>query len=237
MAFVATGSGVHVLTPDEVEQLHLRFATANSLNDNATLESIADALVAARQPPVPAYSLRPTTHDLLRHDLNPNSAEVWDNLFRVIEAGQIDALDHFVALGVDLNTQHPVCLRYPIHHAVCNSQTNMMRRLINLKCDVNVWSVPVAPRSRGVHPEYERTRTPLMAAAENGNLNICKILCESAFADPMLVAPDGQTAQRLAAKKGHKEVVEYLPANRAGAYLRLSCIAICPQFLLTSRRF
>lgn len=214
-------SGIHVLTPDEVEQLRLRFAISNSLNDNATLESIAIDLVAAREQPVPAYSLEPTAHDLLRHDIDANSAEVWDNLFRAIEAGQIDALDHFVALGVDLNTPNPKRLQYPIHHAVRHSQTNMMRHLINLNCDVNVWSVPGGLRA--VRPDYERTRTPLMAAAENGNLNVCKILCESAFADPMLVAPDGQTAQRLAARNGHKEIVEYLPANRAGAYLRLSC--------------
>jgi hypothetical protein len=221
MAAVASASGAHVLTPDEVEQLHVRLATAYSLNDNVTLESITNDLVAAREEPVPVYSFEPTAHDLLQHGIDANSAEVWDNLFRVIEAGQIDALDHFVARAVDFNAAHPQRLQYPIHHAVRHSQTNMMRHLINLKCDVNVWSLP--DRSPWMHHEYERARTPLMAAAENGNLNICKILCESAFADPMLVAPDGQTAQRLAARNGHKEVVEYLPANRAGAYRRLTC--------------
>jgi hypothetical protein len=54
-------------------------------------------------------------------------------------------------------------------------------------------------------------------------LNICKILCETAFADPMLVAPDGQTAQRLAARNGHKEIVDYLPVNRRGAFKRIQC--------------
>jgi hypothetical protein len=62
-----------------------------------------------------------------------------------------------------------------------------------------------------------------MIAAEQGNLNICKILCETAFADPMLIAPDGQTAQRLAARNGRKEVVQYLPAHRGGSWRRLKC--------------
>ena len=222
MAAVATASGVQVLTADELEELHVRLATHLSLNDDANTETIVSDILAGREEPVPKYSPEATTtHDLVQQQIDVNSIQVWDNLFRSIETGQIDAVTQFVRLGVDVTSPHPRRLQYPIYHAVCYSQTNMMRHLINLKCDVNVWSVP--DRLLSLPPDNERQRTPLMHAAEQGNLNICKILCESAFADPMLIAPDGQTAQRLAARNGHREVVDYLPANRGGVYLRLSC--------------
>jgi len=222
MAAVATASSAHVLTAEELEELHVRLATDLSLNDEANMEAIVSDILAGREEPVPQYSPEATaTRDLVQQQIDVNSIEVWDNLFRSIETGQIDAVTQFVKLGLDVTSQHPRRMQYPIYHAVRHSQTNMMRHLINLKCDVNVWSTP--DRLLSMPADNERQRTPLMYAAEQGNLNICKILCESAFADPMLIAPDGQTAQRLAARNGHKEVVDYLPANRGGAYLRLSC--------------
>jgi ankyrin repeat protein len=225
MATTAIATGTAGLTPSEVEYLHIRLATAYSLNDsNITTESIVSDILSGRSDPVPLYT--PTTiesDDQIRKKISEDTRDIWDSIFNVIENGQIDALDHFVNLGFDVNTPHPQRKQYPIFHAVKYSQTNMMRHLINLKADVNVWSVP-----QGLYAfsplEYERSRTPLMCAAEQGNLNICKILCESAFADPMLIAPDGQTAQRLAARNGHKEIVQYLPAHRGGAFLRLKCM-------------
>ena len=222
MAAAATAGSVQILTAEELEELHVRLATALSLNDEANMETTISDILAGREEPVPEYSPEATaSHDLVQQQIDVDSIQVWDNLFRSIEMGQIDAVTQFVELGVDVARQHPRRMQYPIYHAVRHSQTNMMRHLINLKVDVNVFSVP--DRLLGVPADNERQRTPLMNAAEQGNLNICKILCESAFADPMLVAPDGQTAQRLAARNGHKEVVDYLPANRGGAYLRLSC--------------
>jgi ankyrin repeat protein len=223
------------LSPSELEDLHIRLATALSLNDpNINTESIVSDILSGREDPVPLYT--PTTieaDDQIRQQISENSPVVWDSIFKVIENGQIDALDHFVKLGLDVNSPHPTRQQYLIYHAVEYSQTNMMRHLINLHADVNVWSG---------HPRFhfsnmidrERVRTPLMCAAEKGNLNICKILCESAFADPMLIAPDGQTAQRLAARNGHKEVVQYLPAHRGGAFRRLKCMAL-ERFLAQDR--
>jgi hypothetical protein len=230
MAAFATATGVQALTPAELEDLHLRAAISLSLNDDTNIETMVSDILAGRQEPVPVYSPEAptgaTTHDRIRQNIDVNSIEVWDNLFRVIETGQVDAISQFVELGLDLATRHPRRLQYPIYHAVHHSQSNMMRHLINFKCDVNVWSGP--DRLFGIRPDNERQRTPLMCAAEQGNLNICKILCESAFADPMLIAPDGQTAQRLAARNGHKEIVTYLPAHRGGAYLRLDCASLIP---------
>jgi hypothetical protein len=215
------------LSPSEVEDLHIRMATALSLNDpNINTESIVSDILSGRSDPVPLYtSTTVDTDDQIREQISANTPEVWNSIFKVIENGQIDALDHFVKLGLDLNTRHPTQNAYPIYYAVKFSQTNMMRHLINLHADVNVWSASSTDIPFYYTPDLERARTPLMCAAEQGNLNICKILCESAFADPMLIAPDGQTAQRLAARKGHREIVRYLPAHRGGSFLRLKCAA------------
>jgi len=210
------------LSPSELEDLHIRLATALSLNDpNINTESIVSDILSGREEPVPLYTATTIeAEDQIRRQISETSPAVWDSIFKVIENGQIDALDHFVKLGLDVNFPHPTRRQYLIYHSVEYSQTNMMRHLINLHADVNVWSSQVVVQFYKTI-DHEKARTPLMCAAEKGNLNICKILCESAFADPMLIAPDGQTAQRLAARNGHKEVVQYLPANRGGAFLRL----------------
>ena len=60
-----------------------------------------------------------------------------------------------------------------------------------------------------------------MLAASIGSLPIVKLLFEPPYsADDALVAPDGQIALRLAAAGNHRAIVEYLPARRAGGYLR-----------------
>lgn len=63
-------------------------------------------------------------------------------------------------------------------------------------------------------------RTPLMVAAATGRLALVKLLTQEFGADDAVVAPDGQLALRLAADNGHREVVEYLPARRGGAWRR-----------------
>jgi ankyrin repeat protein len=231
MTAVTTGADTSRLTPSEVEELHLRLATAASLNDtNIPTESIISDILSGRDEPVPLYTAEggPTIEQDagIRKRIAAGDGKTWDSIYSVIKNGNIEALDHFVKLGLDINLPHPLLMDFPITVAVKEGQTNMMRHLINLGADVNVWS----PRPRGdgypgkLDDRCETSRTPLMCAAEEGSLNICKILCETAFADPMLIALDGQTAQRLAARKGHKEIVEYLPAHRGGVWLRLKCM-------------
>lgn len=223
----AMATGINRLTQEEEEELHLRIATARSLNDpNINPEQIVRDILSRHDEIVPIYpgpqGSRDENDESIRQQIAKNDGRLWNSIFSVIQRGQIDALDHFIELGLDVNTPHPLRKQYPIFIAVQASQTNMMRHLINHKVDVNVFSA----QGDGffIYPDVEQSRTPLMIAAEQGNLNICKILCETAFADPMLVAPDGLTAQRLAARRGHKEIVDYLPANRQGALKRLQCI-------------
>ena len=65
-----------------------------------------------------------------------------------------------------------------------------------------------------------RERTALMVAAARGNLALVKLLREEFGADDGVIAADGQMALRLAAEGGHRDVVEYLPARRGGAWKR-----------------
>lgn len=222
--------GVEQLTPEELEEVHIRIATAASLrDDHINAEGIVSDILSGREEPVPLYSpLASETDYSIREQIAGDNVLVWNSIFEVIKLGQIDALDRFISLGLDINRPHPISQQYLLYHAVRHSQTNMMRHLINLNADVNCMSCTNVLEYKSIHInmsglDLERKRTPLMCAAENGNLNICKILCESAFADPMIVAPDGQTAQRLAARNGHKEIVQYLPANRRGVFLRIKC--------------
>lgn len=230
MTDIATASGVSRLTPDELEQLHIRLATAASLGDpNIVTETVISDILSGREEPVPLYTAESSsteTDAAIQQQIANGDVKLWDSVFNVVEQGQIDSLDHFIKLGFDINKPHPWRNSYPIYVAVKASQTNMMRHLINHNADVNSWSANSKSVNLWDSATYtsERARTPLMCAAEEGNLNICKILCETAFADPILIAPDGQTAQRLAAKNGHKEIVQYLPAHRGGAWLRLKCI-------------
>lgn len=226
MAAVAADRGR--LTPSEIEELHIRIATGASLEDpNLNTEGIVSHILSRREDPVPSYNLDTAqTDDIIRQRISWNDHQLWDSVFTVIRKGQVDVLDYFVNLGFNINAHHPIWRQYPIYHAVKFSQANVMRHLINLNADVNSFShqrlsVILPSIHDTYYPHYDPLRTPLMCAAEQGNLNVCKILCETAFADPMLIAPDGQTAQRLAARNGHKEIVQYLPANRGGSWLRL----------------
>jgi Ankyrin repeats (3 copies) len=223
-------TGTESLSPAELEELHLRYATAASLNDDteSRRQQILGDILSRKEECVPMYpgpqgSLS-DSEESVREKIAARDKDAWDSIWLAIANGQIDVVDHFLTLGFEVNSLHPFKAQYPIFVAVKASQTNMMRHLINLGAEVNCWNVLTTETNFFWESDKEKARTPLMSAAEDGNLNICKILCETAFADPMLVAPDGQTAQRLAAKKGHREIVQYLPAHRGGVYRRLRCI-------------
>ncbi|KAL8308942.1 hypothetical protein RB597_000031 [Gaeumannomyces tritici] len=76
-----------------------------------------------------------------------------------------------------------------------------------------------------VSPDYPSPHgeTPLLVAlaAARGDLVMIRLLVEGGGADDAAVSPDdGAIALRLAADAGHRHVVAYLPARRAGALLR-----------------
>ena len=230
METTSTTAAIESLSPSELEELHIRIATENSLNERFCLtntDAAVQVFFSEREDPVPVYTSENTTSDdTIRSQIKRDDSEIWNSFFQSIEKGNIAALDYVINLGLDINSPHSVRKEYPIFYAIQCSKTNVMRHFINLGADVNSWSATSKLRDCGHFSstrDMERARTPLMLAAEMGNLAVVKILCERAFADPMLVAPDGQTAQRLAARNGHKEIVMYLPAHRGGAWKRLKC--------------
>ncbi|KAK4230719.1 ankyrin repeat domain-containing protein 50 [Podospora fimiseda] len=105
--------------------------------------------------------------------------------------------------------------RTPLIAAIKVGNGQMVCTLIGLGAQVNGYSTIPPP-----NPYRSVERTPLMYAAANGNLALVKLLMEDFGADDGIIAPDGQLALRLAADAGHREIVEYLPVRRGGAWRR-----------------
>ncbi|TPX10101.1 uncharacterized protein E0L32_001298 [Thyridium curvatum] len=76
------------------------------------------------------------------------------------------------------------------------------------------------PALMGRDSYLEPLRAPLHLAAQRGSLAAVRVLIEDLGADDALVAPDGEIALRLAARGGHREVVDYLPSRRTGGWRR-----------------
>lgn len=121
----------------------------------------------------------------------------------------------------------------PLLTAIDSCRNDMVKLLLSLGADPNTLARPpnLRPLSgpkykRGVDNKYERLvrRTPLMLAASLGNFVVCKLLLSEYHADDSIIAPDGQIALRLAAKAKHRDIVDLLPARRAGSLQRISAI-------------
>ncbi|KAK0718756.1 hypothetical protein B0T21DRAFT_374013 [Apiosordaria backusii] len=111
----------------------------------------------------------------------------------------------------------------PLMAAVEAGNGQMVCLLISLGAQVNGYGRLASggyTRYKGKYGALMLERTPLMIAAKNGNLALVKLLMEEFGADDGIIAPDGQLALRLAAEGGHREVVEYLPLRRGGAWRR-----------------
>ncbi|KAG7441713.1 uncharacterized protein BT62DRAFT_471680 [Guyanagaster necrorhizus] len=66
-------------------------------------------------------------------------------------------------------------------------------------------------------------RTLLMEAASTGQIAMVNLLMQEYGADDTLVAPDGQTALRLAATNKQREITMFLLSRRLGAFKRIKC--------------
>ncbi|KAI5459450.1 hypothetical protein BGZ63DRAFT_277943 [Mariannaea sp. PMI_226] len=140
--------------------------------------------------------------------------------FAAIDAGHDDIVMDFVSRGFvspDVTSERG---ETPLLAAVRVSKLPMISRLVALGATVNAFGTSTIPNDARVYPLTYPERTPLMLAAEQGNLALVKVLMEDYGADDSLVAPDGAIALRLAAANGHRDTVKYLPIQRAGAWLR-----------------
>ncbi|KAL7809521.1 ankyrin repeat-containing domain protein [Trichoderma gracile] len=145
---------------------------------------------------------------------SPNQSDDIEYLFKLIANKQLDQVSKIIAAGhlsPDMPNNPGATL---LIIAVTNNDAAMIRTLVSLGATLDGY---------GSYSDDNLTttaqRTPLQVAAAQGKLGIVKIL-RGLGADDSLVAPDGAIALRLAAENGHREVVEYLPARRGGAWKR-----------------
>ncbi|KAF3922045.1 hypothetical protein ABW20_dc0107190 [Dactylellina cionopaga] len=118
----------------------------------------------------------------------------------------------------------------PLVAAVRANHVRTVQQLVDYGANVDEMSnerdrnVPYWPEYRhGIpisNPYARLKRTPLMVAAENGHLPLVKLFMDVFHAKDDIVPPDGMTALRLAAKNGHREVVDFLPSRRLGGMQR-----------------
>lgn len=152
-----------------------------------------------------------------RDEAHALQADIINALFASISSKDTTAVTHLISQGLispdcpKPNGETPLLASIRVHSAPT------ARVLLNLGADPNL--VGNAAPDHGFCVE----RTPLMLAAATGQLAIVRMLVEEFGADDAVVGPKGETALRLAAEAGHRDVVRYLPARRRGAWRRLRC--------------
>ncbi|EPS42350.1 hypothetical protein H072_3663 [Dactylellina haptotyla CBS 200.50] len=157
-------------------------------------------------------------------------ANIIQTFFDCIKNENSELISAFIDGGfVKVNTRNSDGVT-PLVAAVRENHVRIVQQLVDYGADVDEMSDerdPLAPyyseyrRGIRIPNSYDRLkRTPLMVAAENGHLPLVKLFLEVFHAKDDIVPPDGMTALRLAAKNGHREVVDYLPSRRIGGMQR-----------------
>ncbi|TDL21776.1 hypothetical protein BD410DRAFT_278796 [Rickenella mellea] len=217
------------ITPELLEEVQYQLALDASLQANSQPSMSAEAMQrrvqsGADSDYVPAYIESPTAPPNWTY--SREDVQVVAHFFDAIIAGQVEAVQLLLNSGMDVECQDRLRRGMtPLYAAVRANQSRMMFLLINAGADVNKFSrdpdITDLYPTRTSKADYTPIRTPLMRAAQNGNVRMVRDLVEQCEADPMIISPDGQSAQRLAAKAGHRAVVEYLPVNRGGIGKRI----------------
>ncbi|KAK3986933.1 ankyrin repeat domain-containing protein 50 [Cladorrhinum sp. PSN332] len=151
---------------------------------------------------------------------SPQAWQIVDCFFSAIANRNTELVTQLVRNGfvspdvTDLNG------RTPLIAAIKAGNGQMVCTLVGLGAQVNGYGTIPPPNPYGGLASNDIERTPLMYAAANGNLALVRLLMEDFHADDGIIAPDGQLALRLAADAGHRDIVEYLPARRGGAWRR-----------------
>lgn len=150
-------------------------------------------------------------------DAHTLQADIMTALFASISSKDTAAVIHLISQGLISpdcprpNGETPLLASIRVHSAPT------VRVLLNLGADPNL--VGNAAPDHG----FCVGRTPLMLAAATGQLVIVRMLVREFGADDAIVGPRGETALRLAAGAGHRDVVRYLPTRRGGAWRRVRC--------------
>lgn len=165
-----------------------------------------------------------------RRDAHDLQSAIVAALFAVISSKDTAGVTHLISQGLispdcpkaDGETPLLACIRAARSAALA-------RALLALGADPDLAGMTEASLGpdddntiRGCGDGYVE-RTPLMLAAATGQLAVVRILVGEFGADDAAVGTRGETALRLAAEAGHRDVVRYLPARRRGAWRRLRC--------------
>lgn len=173
----------------------------------------------------PATGLRPSvTEDLeLRRASHNLRREIVDAFYDAIIYRRPEIVTEFVSRGlvspdVTLEGKYgfPHGPRTPLLAAVAAGDASMIRLLVALGSTVELVGFCIVSEN----PRYTADLTPLQLAAGLGRLSLVKVLREECGADHTFVAPKGETALWLARRFKHREVVDYLPAVKAGGWVR-----------------
>jgi hypothetical protein len=202
-------------------------------NDSTLRERIAQfkQLASSDDHPLPIISypqsdlsgrtlLNNTTPDpIIKH-----RQEVVDAYFEAIKTRKDEVVAALIESGVVSPETTGAYGRTPLLAAIEAGHIRTVQQLMDFDADVNSFGIVSGLGPLRWSVSIDNTpkifRSPLMVAAEAGNLTIVKLLIECYGADDALVAPDGELALRLAASNGHREVVEYLPTRRKGGWKR-----------------
>lgn len=148
------------------------------------------------------------------------TVEIINSFFSHIEGGRDDLVAEFIARGFVSPDTTNMRGKTPLLAAVEKNNLPMISKLVSLGATVDMYGkIQDDSRAGGYHVVYAE-RTPLQYAAQKGKLALVKVFMEDYGANDALIAPDGALALRLAAMNGHRDIVDYLPSRRGGAWLR-----------------
>ena len=150
--------------------------------------------------------------------------EILASFFAAVRSGNTEIVREFISRGL-VSPDVVLYTETPLLAAVRQGNHNipMISTLVSLGAQIDKYGSMVEnPEMLMYYPVIRLTpdRTPLQLAAEKGYLAMVKVLKKDYGADDSLIAPDGALALRLAAENGHREIVDFLPTRRGGAWRR-----------------
>ncbi|KFY26673.1 hypothetical protein V493_03944 [Pseudogymnoascus sp. VKM F-4281 (FW-2241)] len=163
-------------------------------------------------------------------EIYPPSTKPWDERDSKENAFAVSSL----FLGIDLGKEEVIAFliesdivtpntklagETPLLRAVTNKNIRVVKQLLDLGVDKDALGAASQHYDSDEGTIYV-IRTPLQHAAALGHLVLVKLMMETYHCDDSIVAPDGQTALRLAAENNHQDVVDYLPSRRLGGFRR-----------------
>ncbi|KAF2271306.1 ankyrin [Westerdykella ornata] len=176
---------------------------------------------AAADLPLPLLTYPPSNPDSSSTNREINlQQEIITSFFLALSNKNIPLTSAFLSSGLVSaeSTDNHGCT--PLLAAISTENVAVVKLLLDAGANVNRFS---PKKKKLLHEKYPPLRTPLMHACTLGSLPVARILLSEYAADDALVAPDGETALHLAAKRRHREIVAFLPMRRAGGWKRWKC--------------